>query len=134
VRVYNKHHRNAPPDAVFVGRPSKWGNPFIRGVHGTREQVIEKFKTYLDEHPTLLEAARKELRGKDLVCFCWPAACHAEVLLKAANKRTKSKAAIRANQFLKDWTKRTECVGVCVQSMHNGKLCTLGKCERLKFI
>jgi len=134
MRVYNKYHRDAPAGAVFVGRPSKWGNPFILGRHGTREQTIEKFEAYLKANPALLDAAKKELRGKDLVCFCWPAACHADVLLRLSNKRTKRKSVVRANLALKAWAKKTECNGLCVQSAFNGKQCAPGKCKRKEFI
>jgi len=78
--------RNVPPNSVFVGRPTIWGNPFWIGrVHGTREQVIEKFRRYLQDRPDLIERARQELRGKNLICFCAPLPCHADVLLEVAN-------------------------------------------------
>mgnify|MGYP001574010612 FL=1 len=84
-KVYNKHHKDAPPDAVYVGRPSKWGNPFVIGKDGDREKVIEEFHYYildiLEECPGYLD----ELKGKDLVCFCAPKPCHADILLEIAN-------------------------------------------------
>lgn len=70
---------------VYIGRNSKWGNPFIIGVDGNRQQVIEKYKLYLDEHPELKEAAKIELKGKNLACFCAPKSCHGDVLLLLAN-------------------------------------------------
>ncbi len=89
-RVLNKH-RLGPgdeaalaPDSVFVGRPSKWGNPFKIGPDGTRDEVIAKYRDYLLDRPDLI-AQRNELRGKNLICFCAPLACHADVLLKLAN-------------------------------------------------
>lgn len=69
---------------VYVGRPSKWGNPFIIGRDGTREEVIEKYEDYLKSRPDLLNALH-ELKGLDLVCWCAPKACHAHILLKLAN-------------------------------------------------
>jgi hypothetical protein len=33
-RVYNKHHGNAPADAVYIGRGSPYGNRFVIGEHG----------------------------------------------------------------------------------------------------
>ncbi len=100
-QLFNKYHGKAPDDAVFIGRPSKWGNPFIHGKHGTREEVVAKFEAYLLAHPTLLEEAKKELRDRDLVCFCYPLACHGEVLLRYANKRRKNPAAARNNVIAK---------------------------------
>lgn len=73
-----------PPGAVYIGRPSKWGNPFITGRDGTREQVIAKHREWLCTQPDLL-AALPELRGKDLACFCAPLSCHGDVLLEMAN-------------------------------------------------
>lgn len=77
--VYNKNYRNAPSDAVYVGRGSPWGNPFKINEHGTREQVIERFRCEI--LPTL---DVRPLKGKSLVCFCAPYACHGDVLLRAA--------------------------------------------------
>jgi len=67
---------------VYVGRGSPWGNPFKIGVDGgTRQQVIERFEREI--LPTL-DLTR--LRGRHLVCFCAPSACHADILLREANK------------------------------------------------
>lgn len=72
-------------EGVFVGRPTKWGNPFVIGQHGDRDVVIARFAAYIDANPVLKAAARKELRGKDLLCYCAPRPCHGDVLLKIAN-------------------------------------------------
>lgn len=71
--------------AVYIGRPSKWGNPFTLGVDGTRSEVIAKFENYLKRKPTLVNQAKLELKGKDLACFCSPKKCHGDILLKIAN-------------------------------------------------
>lgn len=82
-KVYNKHHRNAPPGSVYIGRGSKWGNPYVIGSDGTREEVIQKYR---DNMSLDLEMdAAVELRGKDLVCFCSPSPCHGDILLEIAN-------------------------------------------------
>ncbi len=65
---------------VFIGRPSKWGNPFRIGIHGNRQEVIERYRIRLLAHPELL-AQLHELRGKRLGCFCKPQACHGDVLV-----------------------------------------------------
>lgn len=91
-KVYNKRHKNVPKDAVYVGRPTKWGNPFVIGVDGNREEVIAKYKKWLEEEGLKDYASygsvviRTELRGKDLLCWCAPKACHADVLLEIANQ------------------------------------------------
>lgn len=86
-RVYNRLNGPvAPADAVFIGRPTKWGNPFIIGKHGTREEVCALYAKWIVLQPALYQAAKSELRGKDLVCFCSPLACHGDILLEIANE------------------------------------------------
>lgn len=70
---------------VYIGRPGKWGNPFFIGTDGTREDVIAKYREWIVRQEDLL-AALPELKGKDLVCFCAPLACHGDVLSELANK------------------------------------------------
>lgn len=70
--------------AVYIGRPSKWGNPFVIGRDGTREQVIEKYEQWLLKQPHLIEAL-SELKDKILGCWCSPLACHGDVLVRYAN-------------------------------------------------
>lgn len=74
-----------PKGAVYVGRPGKWGNPFNIGKDGDRAEVIDKFRRWFYASDAMVAEARRELRGKDLVCWCAPLPCHADVLLKAAN-------------------------------------------------
>lgn len=81
MKVHNKRANTAPPGAVYVGRGSPWGNPFLIGQDGTRADVIRKF-----ECETLLSLDLSPLRGKDLVCYCAPLPCHADVLMREANK------------------------------------------------
>ncbi len=85
-KVLNKRRDQISPDAVYVGRPSKWGNPFSVGKDGTRNEVIAKYADWLDGmmFNNLLNPG--ELQGKDLVCWCAPLPCHADVLLEWANK------------------------------------------------
>lgn len=86
-RVCNKRDNCVPKQAVYVGRPTKFGNPFEIGVDGTRSEVIRKYKAWLRTQPELIAAIRKELAGKDLVCWCAPKACHADVILQIANTK-----------------------------------------------
>lgn len=90
-----------PEGAVYVGRPTKWGNPFVVGHFSAaggaviwvddRAHAAELFRERT--HYTVRTGpAIKELRGKDLVCWC-PledadgnrVPCHADVLLEWAN-------------------------------------------------
>lgn len=85
-RVYNiKKDLDIPPNAINVMRPSKFGNPFVKGIHGDRDTVCDKFKEYVDNNPDLIAYIKKELKGKDLICCCHPKRCHAHYLLIIAN-------------------------------------------------
>lgn len=70
---------------VYIGRPSKWGNPFIIGRDGTRDEVVAKYEAWIYTQPQLL-ADLHELRGKVLGCWCAPLACHGDVLARLANQ------------------------------------------------
>ena len=83
--IYNKStDKNIPKSAVYIGRGSKWGNPFKIGIHGTRKEVIAKYKLFLLAKPELLNQV-EELKNKDLVCYCKPLDCHGDILEKIAN-------------------------------------------------
>lgn len=88
--VLNKHKlpgKKIPVGTVYVGRPSKWGNPYVADASRTREQAVQLYEMYLDQlNPELADEARVELKGKDLVCYCAPKPCHADVLLRIANE------------------------------------------------
>lgn len=78
--LVNLRKKGASAD-VFIGRPSKWGNPFITGMDGSREEIIQKYEEWIRERPTLMGALH-ELRGKRLGCFCTPHPCHGDVLIR----------------------------------------------------
>jgi hypothetical protein len=82
--VHNKYKSTAPADAVYIGRPTKWGNPFVIGPDGTRQEVVQKYKDYILSNQSLLSQVH-ELRGKDLICFCAPQQCHGDILIELAN-------------------------------------------------
>lgn len=86
-KVLNNRTDKIPLDAVYVGRPSKWGNPFQLIAETFRHDVVIQYKEYLLKNKKLMNDLH-ELRGKDLVCWCAPRECHADVLLKLANKET----------------------------------------------
>ena len=101
MRVWNKREKGIPANAVYVGRPTKWGNRYVIGRDGTREEVIRKYEQWLAKSG--LDVT--ELRGKDLVCWCKPLACHADVLMKLANRTNgKGKTAIICGS--RGWTDR----------------------------
>jgi len=70
---------------IFVGRPSRWGNPFSIGRDGDRATVIKKHRSWIVTQPKLMRGLG-DLRGKDLACWCsLDQPCHAGVLLDVAN-------------------------------------------------
>lgn len=76
---------------VYVGRGSKWGNPFshqtgtrARWKVATRDDAVAAYEQWLRDQPHLLDAL-DELRGKTLGCWCAPRRCHGDVLAALAN-------------------------------------------------
>jgi hypothetical protein len=80
-RLYNKHHGDAPADAVYIGRGSPYGNRFVIGKDGDRAEVIRRFVC-----EQLPDMDVSELRGKSVICFCAPAPCHGTAIITKANQ------------------------------------------------
>ena len=70
---------------VYIGRPSRWGNPFAIGKDGARSDVIAKYRAWILSQPELLDHIG-ELKNKTLGCWCHPQACHGDVLAELAEK------------------------------------------------
>jgi len=85
MKVVNRRTKPSGCKPIYVGRPTVWGNPFVIGKDGSRKEVIAKYEKWLLAQPGLVKRARQDLRGRDLECWCAPAACHADVLLRVAN-------------------------------------------------
>ena len=67
------------PNNVYIGRNSKWGNPYrVRGING-RYKAVASYKRYLQNNENLRKCV-KELKGKRLGCWCSPKRCHGEIL------------------------------------------------------
>lgn len=81
-RLYNKRVGDVPSSAVYIGRPGPWGNPFSIGQDGDRATVIQKYREWLAARPALQAQMRKELAGRDLVCWCHPHPCHGDIILE----------------------------------------------------
>lgn len=77
-------HCKRDPYDVYIGRPSKWGNPFPLEAEDDREECLASYRLWLLNQPDLL-AALPELRGKVLGCWCAPRLCHGQVLAELAN-------------------------------------------------
>ncbi len=87
-RTVKDPHPNV--DYVYVGRPSKWGNPFRIGRDGDRAAVIAKYREWILRQPALIDAL-SELRGMRLGCYCYPLDCHGDVLAELAEQRGEGK-------------------------------------------
>lgn len=73
-------HCKREPYDIYIGRPSKWGNPFEIGCDGDRQQVIQKYTEWVVKQENLLGSIH-ELEGKVLGCWCRPKECHGDVLI-----------------------------------------------------
>lgn len=83
-------HCKKEPYDVYIGRPSKWGNPFSHkeGTKAkfkteTREEAIQKYVEWIANQDDLLSDLH-ELKGKVLGCWCHPKACHGDILKELA--------------------------------------------------
>ena len=79
--VVNKYRNSYD---VYIGRGSKWGNPFVIGQDGSRDEVIEKYREWIITQPQINDI--EELRGKRLGCFCKPSRCHGDILVELLNE------------------------------------------------
>lgn len=86
-----------PPNTVYVGRPTIFGNPFKVSEDIDAARAVRLFKQWLNGGRAAVGAGGlrrlallsdlSKLRGKDLACFCKEGApCHADILLELANQ------------------------------------------------
>lgn len=97
IRIQSKRTKGwkMPPNTVSVTRPGKWGNPYKIGARDPRTggvfdaaSAVERFRNslVLGRLAVSEETIKRELRGKNLACFCaLDQPCHADVLLEIAN-------------------------------------------------
>lgn len=88
-----------PPNTVKVDRTTKWGNPFVPGKDNPflpgrkvedRRHAFVLYRSFAPQNEKLIAAARAELAGKNLACWCrkddpYEDCCHAAVLMELAN-------------------------------------------------
>jgi len=120
-RIQRKRSKGwkCPKDAVYVGRQTRWGNPFkVVDVDGKKQKYVIRyragavehrifrypvskrranelavllFRWYVEDRPDLIRAVKARLRGRNLVCWCaLEEPCHADVLLEIANAEERS--------------------------------------------
>lgn len=90
-----------PPNTVSVARPGPFSNPFVvrpdlppgtalpklRTSVRTAADACSAFRIYLDHRPALVLRARRELRGRNVGCWCELGAdCHGDIWLEVANR------------------------------------------------
>ena len=81
-----------PPLCQYVGRPTKWGNPYRVGPDGTAADCVKKYRDKIAGNlwsfPTKKDI--QLLRGLNLACWCGlDQPCHADVLLEIANEEVR---------------------------------------------
>lgn len=111
-RIQRKRTRGwrMPEGALYVGRPTRWGNPFRMGLVTPPVERYDPAPVYVRDHEHAVRLYRQWLRGsanrcadlvpllagRDLACWCPlvdaegnPVPCHANVLLEIANGPTR---------------------------------------------
>jgi len=78
---------------VYIGRPSKWGNPFshlekseAKYRVGSRDGAVDRYREWIVENRDLMESL-EELRGKILGCWCAPKRCHGDILIELCKEK-----------------------------------------------
>lgn len=111
-----------PPNTIKVDRTTKWGNPCVVGVHGTRVDCVKWFvmsiagmivlghkqkpdDTYLADELIIygkyVRRNIRHLRGKNIACWCKVGTpCHADALLVMANRRGKPPHRFNLDTFM----------------------------------
>ena len=97
--VLNKRTHGIPAGAVYIGRGSKWGNPFKMRSEADRVSVCAQYEQWLDEqlrNGGILISELAQLADKDLVCFCAPKQCHGHILEDRAKR---AKRIVESGQY-----------------------------------
>lgn len=88
IQLSRKKGWRLPPNTAVVARGPgrKWGNPYKISVLCSRRQAVEKYEAWLHRHLPLQFEIKRELRGKNLACFCPESEpCHGNLMLEIAN-------------------------------------------------
>jgi len=101
IRIQRKRTKGwkIPPNTIYVGRPSKYSNPFkVNGYtnhNGLPKKTLHRFATsdyasalFDGRLPYTVDDVKRDLAGKNLACWCGlDQECHADILLKIANEK-----------------------------------------------
>jgi len=126
-RIYRKNFlEKLPAGSKLVAKPSKWGNPYTIPEDGDRPTVVEKYRLWIQSQPDMIERARRELRGWDLVCYCMlDELCHADILLEIANSGEVTAQVETANK------KQERREAIAKQAIQAGDLMTAFQHDRM---
>lgn len=80
-------HCKRAPYTVYIGRPSRFGNPFHVSRQLSRAAAIARFEAYARETPALLAAIRALPADAVLGCWCAPLPCHGDVIVTLWNEQ-----------------------------------------------
>jgi Domain of unknown function (DUF4326) len=89
IRLRRTRGWRLPPGAVSVAHPTRWQNPYRPDERSpaANAHAVALYCLHLAEHPELVDAARRELAGKHLACWCpLDLPCHADLLIRVANQ------------------------------------------------
>ena len=84
-------------DYIYIGRPSKYGNPFSSkesritdNIVGSKEEALDKFRDYINNKPEIINELIEELKNNGvykLGCWCVPSKCHGDILVEKINEK-----------------------------------------------
>lgn len=83
--LYNRKLHQYPREAVWIGRPSRWGNPFMIGKDGDRDEVVDRYLRYAEQKmddPQWISGLRYLREKQHIVCCCSPLRCHGDALIE----------------------------------------------------
>ena len=90
LRIQRKRSKGfqLPDNAVYVGRPSRWGNPYrAEQCSSGATGAVECFRILVESEPETIAEIKRELKGKLLACWCpLDKPCHADILAEIANE------------------------------------------------
>lgn len=87
MKLINIKIHEKPNEGIYIGRPSVFGNPFVIGKDGDREEVIDKYRSWLlnrvlERNSKVIAALKKLNDDNVLVCYCSPLKCHGEIIIE----------------------------------------------------
>ena len=105
---------------IYIGRGSKWGNPFKIPQDGDRKEVVRKYHTWVIKQEHLMRDLH-ELKGKVLGCYCAPLLCHGDILLDLAEADDEPKR-ISDDEYLKKSLKTLKYTGHLILDSYDAKV------------